>query len=164
LHRDLESDRSHYKNIDTFVQLVTSLYFVYEAMERSFDTLNDASVKAMDYPVLRRSQALEEDMAYFYGADWKRQAKPSVATKAYVDHITKVASGDKPWLLVAHMYTRYLGDLFGGQMMMGMATKSLSLEAGKGVAFYKFDQITDNKAFIEDWYQKGAICLLASLL
>lgn len=141
-------------NEKTFVQLVTSLYFVYEAMERAFDTLNDDAVKTMDYPVLRRSSALEKDMAHFYGDDWRTLARPSVATRAYVEHIERVAAGDKPWLLVAHMYTRYLGDLFGGQMMSGMATKSLKLKAGKGVEFYKFDQIPDNKLFIEDWYQK----------
>ena len=42
-------------------------------------------------------------------------------------------------------YSRYLGDLFGGQMMSGMATKSLGLEQGKGVAFYKFQDISDVK-------------------
>jgi heme oxygenase len=49
-------------------------------------------------------------------------------------------------------YTRYLGDLFGGQMMGGMATRTLGLEDGKGIKFYQFPAITDNKAFIEEWY------------
>jgi len=40
---------------------------------------------------------------------------------------------------------RYLGDLFGGQMMSGMATKSLGLEQGNGVAFYRFTGIPDVK-------------------
>ena len=57
------------------------------------------------------------------------------------------------------MYTRYLGDLFGGQMMSGMATRSLKLEGGEGVEFYRFPDITDNKAFIEEWYTTGMIIL-----
>lgn len=39
-------------------------------------------------------------------------------------------------------------------MMMGMATKSLKLEAGKGVEFYKFDSIASPKKFIEEWYSQ----------
>jgi heme oxygenase len=55
---------------------------------------------------------------YFYGSDWKTVAKPSAATKKYCEHIKKVGQ-EQPFLLVAHQYTRYLGDLFGGQMMGG---------------------------------------------
>merc|ERR1719329_1720278 len=121
-------------------------------METSFDASSEPRVQRVDFKDLRRLGALEVDMEYYGGADWRTKAQPSPATKAYVDHIKRVAEGDKPWLLVASMYTRYLGDLFGGQMMMGMATKSLDLEPGKGVEFYKFDQIPDNKAFIEEWY------------
>lgn len=34
-----------------------------------------------------------------------------------------------------HMYTRYLGHLFGGQMIGGMARRSLSFDEGRGTAF-----------------------------
>jgi heme oxygenase len=54
--------------------------------------------------------------------------------------------------LTVHHANRYLGDLFGGQMMGGMATRTLGLEEGKGIAFYQFPAIPDNKAFIEEWY------------
>jgi heme oxygenase len=43
-------------NQATFVQLVTSLWFVYDAMEGAFDTTQDETVKAMDFPALRRLQ------------------------------------------------------------------------------------------------------------
>ena len=58
----------------------------------------------------------------------------------------------KPYLLVAHQYTRYLGDLFGGQMMGGMASRSLNLANGEGTAFYSFDDIPSAKDFITEWY------------
>ena len=78
---------------------------------------------------------------------------PTAATAKYVARVQEVAR-DAPELLVAHMYTRYLGDLFGGQMMGGMARRSLSLDAGRGTAFYAFDEIPSTKEFIEDWYGK----------
>ena len=39
-------------------------------------------------------------------------------------------------------------------MMAGMATKSLGLEEGKGIRFYDFPDIKNNKAFIEEWYSE----------
>merc|ERR1711892_349074 len=78
---------------------------------------------------------------------------PTPATMAYVSRINEIAA-HSPHLLVAHMYTRYLGDLFGGQMMGGMARRSLGLEAAKGTAFYEFDDVPETKPFIEEWYTK----------
>ena len=138
-----------------FSQLVTSLYFVYVAMEDAFDVSTDPSVRALDYPALRRKAALEEDMAYYFGDDWRSTVRPSVATAKYVRRVEEVAAKD-PYLLVAHMYTRYLGDLFGGQMMGGMARRSLDLDDGAGTRFYEFDEIptSSTKTFIEEWYEQ----------
>jgi len=138
---------------DSFARLVAGLYFVYEAMEEAFDNSTNESVKALDYKELRRLKSLEEDMAYYFGENWRETVKPSPATQKYVAQIKRIAEED-PELLIAHQYTRYLGDLFGGQMMGGMATRSLKLDEGKGVAFYTFDDIPDAKDFIEEWYSK----------
>ena len=138
-----------------FGQLVASLYFVYDAMEAAFTECDDEGVRALDYPQLRRRDALEEDMAYYFGPEWRDSVQPSPATRKYVAQIEKVASGDEPELLVGHLYSRYLGDLFGGQMMSGMALKTLGDAVGDGaggLAFYEFDAIPDSKAFITEWY------------
>ena len=136
-----------------FSQLVASLYFVYDAMEAAFTECDDEGVRALDYPQLRRRAALEEDMAYYFGPEWRDSVQPSAATRKYVARVEEVAR-DAPYLLIAHMYTRYLGDLFGGQMMGGMARRSLDLDASLGTKFYEFDDIPskDIKPFIEDWY------------
>jgi len=136
----------------SFSELVTSLYFVYEAMEDEFESLRDDHVRAMDFPELRRLPALEDDMAYFHGPNWRNSISPSPATIQYCNRIREVAQKD-PILLIGHQYSRYVGDLFGGQMMGGMAVKSLGLQKdGPGTAFYRFRDIVDTKAFIEEWY------------
>lgn len=138
---------------ENFASLVASLYFVYKAMEESFENVEDARVRALDFKSLRRVESLETDMEYYYGESWRSSVAPSRATKDYIARIQEVSSDpNKAYLLIAHQYTRYLGDLFGGQMMGGMATRSLGLDPGKGVAFYNFPDIKDNKAFIEEWY------------
>jgi heme oxygenase len=135
--------------------LITSYYFVYQAMERSFDEISDTDVKALDDTELRRLPALEKDMDYFYGPNWKNEITMSAGTKTYVDRVNQLASSDKDrYLLVAHQYTRYLGDLFGGQMMSGMAQRSLDLQDDKGVDFYNFQGISSVKDFITDWYTR----------
>ena len=134
-----------------FSQLVASLYFVYEAMETAFTECDDEGVRALDYPQLRRRDALEEDMAYYFGPEWRDSVQPSPATRKYVARVEEVAR-EAPYLLIAHMYTRYLGDLFGGQMMGGMARRSLDLDASLGTKFYEFDDIPATKPFIEEWY------------
>jgi len=136
----------------SFRQLVASLFFVYEAMEGAFDATGDERVRALDFPELRRLPALEKDMAYFYGPDWRAKVRPTPATQAYVASIKKAAA-EQPELLIAHQYSRYLGDLFGGQMMSGMASKSLGLTSD-GLAFYTFDNIPSPSAFITEWYSR----------
>jgi len=84
---------------------------------------------------------------------WPNLIQPSPATKAYVARVEEVAA-TKPYLLVAHQYTRYVGDLFGGQMMGGMARRSLDLPDGEGTAFYVFDEIPSAKDFITEWYTR----------
>lgn len=138
-----------------FAELVSSLYFVYEAMEAAFDATEDPRVKALDYPELRRLGPLEDDMEYYFGSQWRSEVSPSPATQEYVARVHEVAA-DQPQLLIAHMYTRYLGDLFGGQMMGSMARRSLSLDLGKGTTFYEFEEIpkSEVKPFIEAWYSQ----------
>jgi heme oxygenase len=127
-------------------------------MEETLAACQDKRVTALDAPSLRRLEALEKDMEYFYGNDWKscletQSYHPTKATQQYMKRIQELSGdSDQAYLLIAHQYTRYLGDLFGGQMMGNMATRSMKLPDGKGVAFYKFDSISNTNEFITNWY------------
>jgi heme oxygenase len=136
---------------EAFGQLVTSLWFVYEAMEEEFANAQEQNVRSLDFAELHRTDSLRRDMAFWHGEGWETRVRPSPATRLYVARVREIAR-TQPKLLVGHMYTRYLGDLFGGQMMGGMASHSLGLPNGEGTAFYSFEQIGDVKAFIERWY------------
>jgi len=159
---------------DSYRNLLTSLYYVYEAMEVGvLDAVSkleseDANwVKALDEAPLRRLSELEKDMEYFYGPDWRTtMTPPTKGTEAYVARIRELVADANDeseeetakkdsllYLFVAHQYTRYLGDLFGGQMMGSMASRSMDLPPdGSGVAFYTFDEVPSKKDFITQWY------------
>jgi heme oxygenase len=138
---------------DVFSQLVKSLYFIYSAMETSFDATDDPNVKALDTPQLRRVAPLKEDMAYFFGPEWASDLKMTPATLKYVNRVMLVAE-EKPYLLVGHQYIRYPGDVTGGQIMSSMARRSLKLDRGLGTRFYEFNEISSRTDFIKEWYEK----------
>ncbi len=127
--------------------LVANLYFVYSAIEEELERLKDHPIVSKIYfPQLNRKHSLERDLAYYYGVNWRDQVAPSPAAKAYVQRIHEIGE-TAPELLVAHSYTRYLGDLSGGQILKGIAVRGMNLSEGEGTAFYTFDEIPDEKAF-----------------
>ena len=74
------------------------------------------------------------------------EIKISDSAQLYVNRIRSVAS-ESPELLVGHHYTRYIGDLSGGQILKKIAKKALDLEGENGLNFYEFKLIDDEKEF-----------------
>ena len=52
-----------------------------------------------------------------------------------------------PGGFVAHHYTRYLGDLSGGQFLARAIERQLGLDPRTGTAFYDFSAVGDLTAF-----------------
>ena len=130
-----------------YKQLVANFYFIYRAMEEEVDKLKeDPIVSKVAFNELNRVNNLERDLRYFYGPNWRALITPSEACQQYVNRIREVADED-PELLIGHHYTRYLGDLSGGQILRGIAEKALNLPEGEGLYFYEFEKIEDKKEF-----------------
>lgn len=131
----------------SYRKLVMNFYFVYSAMEEEMDRLRDHPVVSKIYfPQLHRQQSLEEDLRFYFGSNWREEIAISPAGKAYVARIREIANSE-PELLVAHSYTRYIGDLSGGQILKKISQKAMNLNEGEGTAFYEFEDISDEKAF-----------------
>ena len=75
---------------------------------------------------------------------------PSSSAKAYVERIHQVAN-KTPELLIGHHYTRYIGDLSGGQILKNIAQKAMNLPEHDGLRFYEFDRIQDEKLFKNEY-------------
>lgn len=54
---------------------------------------------------------------------------------------------ESPELLVAHAYTRYLGDLSGGQVLGKITQKSLRLSSSEGLSFFSFPGVSSANRF-----------------
>ncbi|PAX60435.1 biliverdin-producing heme oxygenase [Brunnivagina elsteri] len=130
----------------SYRKLVGNFYFIYSAMEEELDKhQNHPILSKIHFKELYRKQTLEQDLAFYYGANWREQVQLSSAGDAYVKRIREI-SEKEPELLIAHSYTRYLGDLSGGQILKGIAQTAMNLTDG-GTAFYEFADIPDEKAF-----------------
>ncbi len=138
---------------NAYSSLVKNLYFVYGTIEEEMEKHKNHPVLSQIYfPELNRKESLEKDLNFYWGANWREEASPSVAGQAYVDRIRQV-SATQPELLVAHSYTRYLGDLSGGQVLKGIAQRAMNLSDGEGTAFYEFADISDEKEFKNKYRQ-----------
>ena len=136
-------DKSSYRT------LVADLFFVYAAMEEEIGRLRaegHAVVGPVGFPELNRRETLEQDLAYYFGDSWRSAVKATPSAQEYVARIHQVAK-DAPELLVGHHYTRYIGDLSGGQILKNIAQKAMSLGEHDGLRFYEFDAISDEKGF-----------------
>ncbi|MBE9114774.1 heme oxygenase (biliverdin-producing) [Lusitaniella coriacea LEGE 07157] len=137
---------------NSYRKLVANLYFVYSAMEEEMEKHQNHPVLSKVYfPELNRQQSLEKDLYFYYGANWRDQIKLSPAGETYVQRIREI-SNTRPELLVAHLYTRYLGDLSGGQILKKIAQNAMNLNS-EGTAFYEFQDIPDEKAFKTNYRQ-----------
>ncbi len=128
----------------SYRKLAANFYFIYAALEAELTRHKDHPVLSSLYtPDLWREGTLETDLAYYYGTDWRNQALPSDACKKYVSHIQSI-SNTTPELLAAHAYTRYMGDLSGGQILKKIAKQAMGLKDEDGTAFYEFPTIKNH--------------------
>ena len=132
---------------ESYRKLISSFYFIYSELEDQMQQHQAHPVLSKIYfPLLNRQKSLEKDLCFYYGDHWQNQITVSPATQAYRQRIRNI-SNTEPELLIAHAYTRYMGDLSGGQILKGIAQRAMGLSAGQGTAFYEFADIASEKEF-----------------
>jgi heme oxygenase len=136
---------------EDYIALVAQHYFIYEALEAAAARfVDDTTAAPFITPQLTRLPAIEADLAFLIGEQWRDEISPLPTTVRYVERINEIA--DERWAggFIAHHYTRYLGDLSGGQAIRKLMQRQFGFETN-GVGFYLFDQIADPKSFKETY-------------
>lgn len=135
----------------SYRKLVANLYFVYIAIEEQMlNNKDNPFIRPIYFTELNRAASLEEDLLYYYGQNWKIEIIPSEATQTYVRRIHEVGI-NQPELLIAHAYTRYMGDLSGGQILKKIAKNAMNLSGNQGTSFYDFPNIADENLFKKNY-------------
>lgn len=115
--------------------------WVYEALEQLVDRVSQVARIDIFDPALDRLPAIEGDLAALGVRDWRREHPPLPATTAYIAHLQSLTDADSVRCL-AHHYTRYLGDLSGGQAIAALVARHYGA-APEQLGFYRFDAINN---------------------
>lgn len=114
-----------------YQRLLAELHRLYAALEAALDA-NAAQpwLAGVWAGPLRRAAALARDL----GPAAASSAPACEATAAYVQRLQQLSGAGDPALL-AHVYTRYLGDLHGGQILQALVRRRYP---GQTTSFYDF--------------------------
>jgi heme oxygenase len=139
---------------DDYIALVAQHYFIYAVLEAAATRFAaDPIASRFITPQLTRLPAIEADLGFLLGGDWRDQIAPLPTTGHYVARIGQVAQERWAGGFVAHHYTRYLGDLSGGQAIRTLMQRQFGFETN-GVGFYFFDQIAKPREFKETYREE----------
>ncbi|MGX6602921.1 biliverdin-producing heme oxygenase [Micromonosporaceae bacterium Da 78-11] len=136
---------------DAYADLTAQHWFVYESLELAGAAMaGDPVAGAFVVPELTRLPSLEADLHYLHGPDWRGRIVALPATTAYRARLREVASAAATGF-VAHHYTRYLGDLSGGQYLGPAIARAYGMN-GDGHRFFVFPSI--EPATFRDHYRR----------
>ncbi|MEU8249683.1 biliverdin-producing heme oxygenase [Nonomuraea sp. NPDC048916] len=139
---------------DAYRLWLVRFHTVYSALERTTEALRDhPAVGGLHLPQLNRTEAIERDLAHFYGRDWRAALESSPATDAYTARLDRVRE-EWPLGLVPHHWIRYAGYLHGGATLARMLSTAYGLSEGAGMAFYDFAEIEDTHAFVTEYHAR----------
>lgn len=140
-----------------YCQLLQQLQALYDALEAGLAGPAGHPMLARLCPAeLWRGPALAQDLSHLLALAGSPADEPMPvpallpATQAYVQRLQQLAA-EAPWLLMAHAYVRYLGDLYGGQMLGRRLRQQHGLADGAGTRFYEFGDAARVQALIQDF-------------
>ncbi|ROS79054.1 heme oxygenase (biliverdin-producing) [Cellulomonas sp. PhB143] len=132
-------------DVAAYADLAAQQWAVYSALESTGRLVRlDPRAPGLVRDELERVPSIERDLRFLVGDDWKRHVRILPATKTYVARLLEVGV-DLPEY-AAHAYTRYLGDLSGGQIVRRMLERGYGLHED-GLEFYTFRDIPKPKPF-----------------
>ncbi|XP_029013542.1 heme oxygenase-like [Betta splendens] len=128
--------------------LLCSLHDIYQALEEALDrNCNHPGVAPIYFPAeLARLESIQKDLEHFYGQNWRERIVVPAATQRYCHRLRQIGE-ENPEFLVAHAYTRYLGDLSGGQILGRIAQRSMGLKSNEGLSFFAFPGVSSANLF-----------------
>jgi heme oxygenase len=119
-----------------YTRYLAQFAWVYQALEARLPRPTDPPLVDSR---LYRLPAIESDLRALGVTDWRTEHPALRATAAYAAHLLALDPDDLPRYL-AHHYTRYLGDLSGGQIIARLVGRHYGATAEQ-LSFYHFEGI-----------------------
>jgi len=129
-------------NVDAYKTYLVNLAWLYLALESKIQQGEPApSTEELWDERLNRLQSISRDLAALGIENWQETTSPSQSMQSYIDHINSL-DGKSDHKLIAHHYTRYLGDLSGGQAIAALVARHYGVSRDQ-LNFYSFTEIED---------------------
>jgi heme oxygenase len=134
----------------SYALLLRNLLPAYQQLEAGLEANRNSSiVRASARRELYRTPALTSDLTELVGSKWESILPLLSAGQEYARRVAVAAEGNGA-RLVAHAYTRYLGDLSGGQVLKRLLIRSPRLRPQE-LSFYDFPQIEEADVFKKNY-------------
>ena len=135
-------------NVESYVEYIYNLSFVYEAIENNLNKYRSIpEVKPFVTPEIYRSESIRSDVK---ALSENMDLKVLPSTLAYVDRINTI-SEKNPKLIIAHAYTRFLADLFGGRIFYSILKDHYKL-SDDSLNYYVYTDLSDMKAYVMNYH------------
>jgi heme oxygenase len=147
-HRDAESSpfivglMRGALSLDHYTTYLVNMAWLYDALEDicSHGDPIPGSEALWDHR-LQRTASITSDLEHLGVYSWRETTRPSAAMASYIAHLKQLGGRHDP-RLIAHHYTRYLGDLSGGQAIAALVARHYGATADQ-LSFYRFAGIDD---------------------
>ena len=139
-------------SVDSYVEYLFNLSEMYKAIEEAIENNKDNEiVKEFSTPELYRHKLIEKDLEYFI-KDNSQKYELLASTVAFVERMQEI-SNTNPELVIAHAYTRFIADLFGGRTFVSLLGVNYKVPA-EGLNYYNCDAIQNIRAYVMGYATK----------
>lgn len=135
-----------------YLLFLRNLHPAYRAMEQGLARHHQTpGLDRLSAYRLDRAGAIAADLESLQGRDWASAIPLLPAGAAYEAAVAEAAEGNGH-RLIAHAYTRYLGDLSGGQIVQKQLAKTMQLRPDQ-LSLYSFAGFPDPAILKSDYRQ-----------
>lgn len=125
---------------DAYCALLSNLHAIYTALEAALDVPEvSGRLGSLWHPAFRRADVIAQDLHTLHGSGWNDAFGLEPAAARYGERLRELQCRSDA-RLAAHVYTRCLGDLHGGQLLGRIVREQYGLEGEDGTRFYDFGE------------------------
>lgn len=132
-----------------YTRYLAQMAWIYEALESRTPSDDDFAIYDSR---LDRLAAIESDLVALGAAEWRTSHPALASTQRYVDRLGELVASNDP-SFAAHHYTRYLGDLSGGQAISRLVARHYEA-TDEQLSFYRFDDIENHVHFKREYREQ----------
>jgi heme oxygenase len=139
--------------VECYGEMVAQFSLVYDVLETAGTTLrDDPIVGGFVFAELARRAAFAADLDFLLGPV-RAPIEPLPATARYVARLRDICFA-WPGGYVAHHYTRFMGDLSGGQMIRSAIKRAYGFDNDDGLRSLTFDRIANRNEFKNEYRRR----------